>query len=604
VSPSLRVRALALVTIALGASFAACVRGPRARPAPGPSRRDTSRAAARPETTARVDTAARAAARDSARRDSLARDSAARALADTTRKPTPRPRRRNAEDPTSRCHAVAINDGPDRPPASRLQSLTDASGKAITYVGGGVVARCQGIRNRLQADSAEYYQATGTLFLVNNVVYDEPARVHLTSNRLTYYTSDERIVADGNVVMTTPSGTMMTGPNAEYLREAPALRDRSKLTATGRPQLRVITTPQRRTADSARRAAPTAERDTATIIANTIIDEGDSLVYASGQVQIIRPDVLATSDSATFDQGTEIAHLVNNAQIRGQQNQQAAGQQNQPSQPNRSFTLSGTLIDLFSRERELTRVLARGVAHVVSGDLDLKSDTVDLRVRESRVEHATAWGPSRAVATSPDRDVVADSIDASLPDQRIRVLRALRRAVARSLPDSTRIASKERDLLAGDTIIAYFDTLAAARDTTRNPPVRQILADGHASSLYQIASNEGRTAPPGINYVRGRRIRVDFDSNQVQTVTVMDSASGVYLEPSNDSTGDTTQTRRGRTAPAPRRGGGSTPTIRRPGGRPGGRPQNDDRVDAGPGPIADPRRLAAPDLQPPHRSTT
>ncbi|MBV9881179.1 MAG: hypothetical protein JO180_11820, partial [Gemmatirosa sp.] len=294
-------------------------------------------------------------------------------------------------------------------------------------------------------------------------------------------------------------------------------------------------------------------RDTATIIANTILDEGDSLVYASGQVQILRTDVTANSDSATFDQGTEIAHLVRSAQIRGQRG--------------RPFTLSGNLIDLFSRQRDLTRVLSRGAARVVSEELDLKSDTVDLRLRDSRVDRAYAWGPSRATATSPERDVVADSIEAVLPGQRIRELHAVRRAVARSVPDSTRIVSKERDVLAGDTIVARFDTLAAAQDTTKNPPVRQIVAAGHASSLFQIASSEGRTAPPGINYVRGRLITVAFDSGQVQTVTVTDSASGVYLEPSTDSTGDSTNARRSqRSTPrsTPRSSGGG---LRR--GRPG-----------------------------------
>jgi lipopolysaccharide export system protein LptA len=416
-----------------------------------------------------------------------------------------------------------------------------------------VHARCRGINNRLASDSAEYYEVNGMMLLVNNVSYDEPGRVHLTANRLTYYTANEQLVAEGNVVLTMPSGTTMTGPQAEYLREAPGIRDRARLTAIGRPILRVVTSPT----DSQRpHGADAASKDTATIIANTILDEGDSLVYASGQVQIIRPDVTATSDSATFDQGTELAHLVNNAQIKGTRG--------------RPFTLSGSLVDLYSKQRELTRVVSRGKARVLSDDLDLKSDTVDLRVRESRVERAYAWGPSRAVATSPDRDVVADSIEAIMPAQRIRELHAVRRAVARSVPDTTKITSKERDFLAGDTIVARFDTLTAAQDTTKNPPVKQIVAEGNASSLYQIASSEGRTTKPAINYVKGRRITVDFDSSTVQTVTVTDSATGVYLEP-GDSTSDSTAARR--RANTPRAGaagarGGATPAIRRPGGRP------------------------------------
>ena len=557
----MRLRLFGVAALVAGA-VVACARGPHPRTTPTPrAPRDTT-VAARTDTSARRDSAARAA-----RADSIARDSAARAAraADSAQRAAGRPRRRNTEDPTSRCRFVAINETPDSPPNARLQNYTDGQGHTIVYVGGGVVARCRGINNRLQADSAEYYEVNGMLLLVNNVVYDEPTRVHLTSNRLTYFTADERLLAEGNVVVTLPTGTTMTGPQAEYLREAPAIRDRPRLNATGRPVLKVVTSSDSgasATTTSPSRAparrGPTTT-DTATVIANTILDEGDSLVYASGQVQIIRPDVIATSDSATFDQGTELAHLVNNAQIKGQRG--------------RSFTLSGTLIDLYSKQRELTRVLSRGKAHVVSDELDLKSDTVDLRVRDSRVERAYAWGPSRATATSPERDVVADSIEAIMPDQRIRELHALRRAVARSAPDSTKIASKERDFLSGDTIVARFDTLAAARDTTRNPPVKQIVAAGNASSLYQIASSQaqGRDSQPGINYVRGRRITVDFDSSQVQTVTVTDSATGVYLE-RGDSTDDSTRARRnGNPTPSRAGRGGAAPGgIRRPGGRPTG----------------------------------
>jgi hypothetical protein len=173
---------------------------------------------------------------------------------------------------------------------------------------------------------------------------------------------------------------------------------------------------------------------------------------------------------------------------------------------------------------------------VVSQELDLRSDTVDLRLAESLVERAWAWGPSRAVATSPDRDLVADSIEAWLPRQRVRELRAVRRALAQSVPDSMRIRSSERDQLRGDTIVAHFDsTSARSQDTTRTPPVRRLLATGNATSLYQIASQQGRDGAPSLNYVRGRRIAVDFDSNQVQQVTVTDQAVGVYLEPA-DST--------------------------------------------------------------------
>jgi hypothetical protein len=433
--------------------------------------------------------------------------------------PVRRAPRRDA-DPSQRCGVVNFNDSP---PTSRFQALSDGQGNYINFIGGGVVARCEATGSVLRADSAEYYQTLGQLILVYNVSYDEPRRARLTSQRLTYYTVDERILAEQNVYVTLPSGTSMTGPSVEYLRAAERVRPGSRLTATGRPTLRVVGGAAR-AAGQAARAGP--DTSITTIVANTIIDEADSVVFASGAVQITRTDLVATSDSATFEQLSEVARLLRNATIRGTRD--------------RPFTMTGARIDLFARERELSRVAARDSARIVSEDLNLRSDTVDLRLRDGKLERAIAWGPSRAIASSPERDVIADSIDAVLPGQRVRELRAVRRAVARSVTDTMRIVSKERDELRGDTIHAQFDTVLATADTGKTPPVRRIRALGNASSLFQIANQRGRLLPPSINYVSGRNIMVDFDSGQVQTVTVTDSASGVYLQPA-DSAADSSE---------------------------------------------------------------
>jgi hypothetical protein len=65
--------------------------------------------------------------------------------------------------------------------------------------------------------------------------------------------------------------------------------------------------------------------------------------------------------------------------------------------------------------------------------------------------------------------------------------------------------------------------------------LRELAASGQASALYQVPSERGALARPGINYVRGRVIRLFFAEGEVDRVTVVDSASGVYLEPVNDT---------------------------------------------------------------------
>lgn len=544
-------RARALLALAGATVAAACAGGRRApRPAPAPT--------------------ATVAGGDSARRDTatvprIGADTppARRAAADTAgaapRRATAR-RQRASQSPAAQCRVVNFNEDP---PTARLTSVKDPQNQNTVYVGGGAVARCEGVNNRLTADSAEYYEAAGLLVLIGNVVYDEPTRAHLTALRSTYFIKEERIVADGNVVVTLPTGTTMTGPNAEYLRPVPPIRTESRLTATGRPTVRLVGGADRDPAPRAGAApngAAAAARDTSTtiIIANTIVDQNDSVVFAGGQVDITRTDVLANSDSAVFEQESETAHLLQNARIRGRRG--------------RPFTLTGRLVDLFTRERQLSRVLARPDAQVVNDSLTLTSDTVDLRLTDGLADRAFAWGPKRATAVSPDRDLIADSIAAYLPRQRVREIHALRQAVARSVPDTATVRSTERDVLRGDTIVARFDTLAAQRDTTKTPPVRQLVAVGRATAFNQLASSEGRTGRPSLNYVRGRVITVDLDSGVVRDVTVIGKSDGVYLEPSDTTRADST-------APAaPARG-------RAPAGAP---PNAPPRRPARGGPAADP----------------
>ena len=72
------------------------------------------------------------------------------------------------------------------------------SGNRNVFQGGGVHAVCRRDRMSIRADSAEYYGDERRLFLVGNVIYDEP-RVHLTSDFLTYFGVDERVIASSNV---------------------------------------------------------------------------------------------------------------------------------------------------------------------------------------------------------------------------------------------------------------------------------------------------------------------------------------------------------------------------------------------------------------------
>jgi hypothetical protein len=380
----------------------------------------------------------------------------------------------------------------------------DPTGSRTTIFSGGLVAHCIGQGNTLTADSAEYYQADGRLFLIGNVHYTEP-RATVTSRTMTYYQNDDHLHAEGDVVAVTSNGSTLRGPVAEYFRSTPQ-RPLARLFAPQRPTVTLIQK------DTTGRGKPP---DTAYVVANQIAMEGDSLVYASGRVQITRPDLLATGDSAFLDSGRDFARLMRGPSVKG------VGA--------RTFTLTGGVIDVYSKNRQVERVLATPNGHALSQDLELVADSIDLRVTTNRLQRAMAWGKTRAHAVSPEREIVADSIDAILPDQRVREVRALRKAYAESNPDSG-VVSSQRDWMSGDTIIARFDSIPAT-DTSSKPRIRQIVALADARSFYQMKNSKGPANEPSVNYVRGRVIEIAFEDRKVATVTVIDKATGVMIEP-------------------------------------------------------------------------
>jgi hypothetical protein len=394
---------------------------------------------------------------------------------------------------------------------TRLNSDSIPNVGRVVFVGGGVLIKCPKRGITLKGDSAQQYPDHDQM--IGNAVYDEP-RVHVTGDYLTYFPVDERIVGVGNVHGRLPSGSTLDGPQAEIKRAIPKIRPRRQVTAMARPTINIITT------DSTGKAAPPM-----TVIANTVYMDGDSLIYGGGQVEITRPELRASGDSAFIDQGKETMRLMRNPKLEGKKE--------------KPFTLTGDLIDMYSKDRKLQRVLSQGNANALSDSMTLKSDTIDLRVQNDLLSHAFAWGSQRAHVLSPSQNMIADSLDVTMPGQRIQLVRALRTARAEGKPDTLRFKAQGPDSLnwlRGDTIVAHFDSLAA-NDTTKTPPIRQLVASGHASSLYLMPPNDTSVHLPALNYVTARIITIDIDNTQkLSTVTTVDSVSGVYIEPKPDST--------------------------------------------------------------------
>ena len=413
--------------------------------------------------------------------------------------------------PTGRCQFQFTAD-------RALDTYKLPSGQYNAFTGGNVVARCPSQGLVLRSDSLESYGDDGRIIFIGHVDYNEP-RLKLKSDLLTYFQREERILAVQNVDAKLPTGSTLRGPQVEFFRAIPKLRPQQSATATGRPTVGLVEK------DSKGKPQPPVK-----VTGNTIWMQGDSIVASQGNVVVVRPELTATGDSLYADAGKGLLRLMRQPRIVGTKG--------------RPFTLIGETIDLLTKNRKLDRVLAKSAADATSEDLDLQSDSIDLRITDDQLQRAIAWGRSRARARSLSQSIVADSIDVLLPGQRVREMHAVRAAVADALPDSAKFRTTEKDRLTGDTIVAHFDSIPP-KDTTHRPRIRQLVAEGHATSLQHLAPQDTSLRVPAINYITGRLITVSFDSSKITNVVVTEKAGGVMLEPAPDSTKATS-----RTAPA------------------------------------------------------
>ena len=128
------------------------------------------------------------------------------------------------------------------PPAQNVNtraSLTRTpSGGYNQYLGGGMVAVCRAQGMTLRADSAEYYADAGLIYLIGNVHYTEP-RTSVDSDRMTYWQNDERLLAEGNVVVTSEDGRELRTEQLRYDQVRNEISSDSAFVATERGGRRV-----------------------------------------------------------------------------------------------------------------------------------------------------------------------------------------------------------------------------------------------------------------------------------------------------------------------------------------------------------------------------
>jgi hypothetical protein len=437
---------------------------------------------------------------------------------------------------------------------SHMVQAPRAAGVSDIFAGGGMWSHCiNQPTTTMYSDSLAWYPERDLLFLVGHVHFRDTSSV-LDANHVTYYLRQERLFAEGNVyTKNLHSGSDLRGPNLDYYRTAPPLRDTLELYATSRPTIHFHSARR----DTTPPAAP-VDTEAFVVVADRTHMRGNDQMWGGGNVTVDRSDVAARGDSAQLDLARDLGALVGGTPVVDGKGKDA-------------YHLTGKDIRFaLTNSHEIRQVVSRGDALARGPDWRLTADTLDLALDSGKVQRAQAWGKTRRPnAVSGVQTIDADSLDIHMPAQIVRLVWAYGHARTTSrdttvrdttVRDTTVRATTVRDTTVRDTTVrnpTVHDTIAKVApplfradedwltgDTLRadfavvidsagakKSDLHHLTSFSSAHALYHVANDQHPECPRGINYSRGRRIDIAMKESKVSTVDVVGKTDGVYLEP-------------------------------------------------------------------------
>jgi hypothetical protein len=293
-------------------------------------------------------------------------------------------------------------------------------------------------------------------------------------------------------------GTTLSGPELEYYRVMEG-RPEALVNAMGRPRL---TLRRQAAAGGDTAAARPSESGGAplAIDANRMTIEGRNDLTAFGNVVIEDANIRAVADEAEQRGTAETLELRGGAEIHS-----------------REYSLTGAVIFATVPGGTIRDVEARGDARLLGADLNVRAPRLDLVFENDLLQRSIASSDEalapgiQPLATSATFRLQADSIDATLPGQRLEMVVAIGNARGETI----------------DTTSAAADSAAADGLPPEDADPLQVAADtaGEADTLAEAAA-AGDDGPP--------RVAAMFERGDSVT-----TASAVELVENDWITGDT-----------------------------------------------------------------
>jgi lipopolysaccharide export system protein LptA len=426
----------------------------------------------------------------------------------------------------------------------------------ITWIGGPNMVCPDGVR--IRADSAVVYEANGRSELIGNVEMDHPERT-LRAAFADLYEQQDELFARGNVdFRDLVRGSEIRGDTLRFL-EGGRVRPEDEMSVVGFPAVAVLVPGADDLSD--------VPRTPYTVRATRIRSQGEQYFWASGDADIEREDLQATSDSLFYEEQQGNLILTGNARTHRD-----------------GLELEGERITLLLPNDELRSVELLGRGRLFTDDLELLGDEVRITLQDEQIQRLVAVlrpvvegiesaGPPRLI--TEDVYMRGDSIDVDAPGEVLRTVSAAgsarvetRRAstpqedlVEEDVPalDPTELSEADQvlaglsvdDWLEGDLIITSFlpvessEDLLSPDDAEPEAPeaeaapqyrIDEIVASGNARSWYR-APPDGDGPAPGdrrlwaISYVLADDIVIHMVEGEVEWIEAIGSVRGMQLEP-------------------------------------------------------------------------
>ncbi len=405
--------------------------------------------------------------------------------------------------------------------------ITNTAGEKTTYGGGGVLAHCVGTGTTISADSFAHYSAIGRLDLIGRVQIRDTG-LALDARIVRYYLRDERLEAHNNVVaVNRRTGSVLRGPNLNYWRAVPGIRDTVEMYATQRPTVEYRQGASAGGGGGGGGGGDSASEEPYIIVGDRLRFKGDDRMWAGGKVTIDRSDFAARSDSMMMDQTRGFGVLVGKPSVEGK------GRASTGAAAGKTYTLVGTRIELALEQRDIRGVKALGNGKATGADRTLTADTIDLHIADKLLQQTFAWGDTtRPHAISALYTIQADSLAIDSPGEVLKESRAFGNAFSTAKRDSTTKAN-ETDWITGDSLTIRFAQEQDSVTKSTRSRLRELIARGSARALthHPPDARDTTAAGPSINYSRGKQITVAMLRDRIGRVVVAGKADGVHLEP-------------------------------------------------------------------------